>query len=92
MSGNTSLTSDLGYITGIPCWIRIHDNMHYKVSVQSMNVNHVLFTPDMVPTLTTVDLQLARIPALGQGGIDPKQETQFAITIAQAIATVTGKS
>lgn len=61
---NGQKTADFGLIYGMPVWIRFHDNLRYKVVVSTMSVNHVLFTPDMIPVLTEVDLQMTRIPVI----------------------------
>lgn len=73
--GNTSLvsdtsllTSDFGYITGMPVWIQIHDNMRYRGSLSSIEVNHVIFTESMIPTLSVVKLSFIRYPELDKLG------------------------
>lgn len=69
--GNTSLltdqslvTADFGYITGMPVWLQIHDNMRYRGSIASLNVDHVLFTESMIPILSIVNIKLLRYPEL----------------------------
>lgn len=86
-------SSDFGYITGIPCWIRFHDNLRYKISLSSINVNHVMFTTNMVPMLTTVDIQAMRIPVFGSTDATTSAATANAIVpkIATTTATVKGK-
>jgi hypothetical protein len=81
-------SSDFGYVTGIPFWIKFHDNLRYKVSLNSIQVNHVLFTEDMVPMLSTVDVSMTRIPAFGD--IDPAIEAVFQNSTATVRKTVTG--
>lgn len=58
-------TADWGFIAGVPIWIRFHANMRYKVSVNSISVNHVMFTREMVPILSEIQLTLTRIPVIG---------------------------
>ena len=68
--GNTALlsypgeTSDFGYITGTPCWFHLHDNLRYYGSMASLNVSHVMFTQEMVPMLSKVDISFIRYPSL----------------------------
>lgn len=56
-------TSDFGYISGTPIWIRFHDNLRYKGSVNNISVNHTLFTEDMVPMMSEVTITFLRIPS-----------------------------
>lgn len=63
LSGNGT-SSDFGYITGVPFRLVLHDNMRYFCSIQTITVNHVMFTPDMIPILSVVSLSLLRYPGL----------------------------
>lgn len=58
-------TSDWGFISGVPVWIKFNDNLRWKVSVTTVTVNHVMFTRGMVPILSEVTLGLTRIPVIG---------------------------
>lgn len=60
-------SSDFGYITGTPCWFHIHDNLKYYGSFASLNVSHVMFTQEMVPMLSKVDISFIRYPSLELG-------------------------
>lgn len=57
-------TSNFGYMTGVPFWVVLGKNMRYKVSLTSLDIRHAMFTPDMIPTLTTINLTLARYPVI----------------------------
>lgn len=57
-------TSDFGYITGTPCWFHLHNNLKYYGSMSQFSVNHVMFTQEMVPMLSTVDISFIRYPSL----------------------------
>lgn len=70
-----ALTSDFGYITGTPVWIKLHNNMRFKGSLSSISVNHVMFSLDMVPILTTVDISFIRYPVFGD--IPDKQTAAY---------------
>jgi len=69
-NGSPAKTADFGYITGTPIWLKIHPNMRYKVSLASMSVNHVIFTEQMIPMFTTVDLQFIRYPVVSDLNAD----------------------
>lgn len=64
VSDTTLLTSDYGYITGMPVWIQFHENMRYRGSLRSIQVEHVIFTEDMIPMLSVVKLAFIRYPEL----------------------------
>jgi hypothetical protein len=68
VTDSTLLTSDYGYITGMPVWIQIHDNMRYRGSLSSIEVSHVIFTESMIPTLSVVKLSFIRYPELDRLG------------------------
>ena len=68
MKGNSLLTyngesADKGYITGVPLWFVLHDNMRYYGSLQNISVDHVVFTDKMVPMLTVVNISFLRYPS-----------------------------
>ena len=56
------VTSDFGYITGSPFFLQLHKNMKYYGGLAGINVNHVMFTKDMIPILTVVSLTFNRYP------------------------------
>lgn len=58
------VTSDFGYITGTPCWFHLHDNLRYYGSVTSLKVQHLMFTSEMVPMLSIINLSFIRYPSL----------------------------
>lgn len=76
VGGQAPLTSDFGYITGTPVWLKIHNNLRYKVSVASVTVNHVIFNELMIPMFSTVDIQMIRYPVIS----DTNSEVQDAFT------------
>jgi len=55
-------TSDFGFMSGVPVWLKFNDNVRYKVTIQSIAVEHVMFTENMVPVVTQVQLSMIRIP------------------------------
>jgi hypothetical protein len=56
-------SADIGYITGIPLWLYLNDNLRYFGSVSGFEVNHLIFNTEMVPTLSVVTLSFGRYPA-----------------------------
>ena len=56
-------SADIGYITGIPLWMYLNDNLRYFGSVASIGVNHAIFNTEMVPMLSVVDISFSRYPA-----------------------------
>jgi hypothetical protein len=67
-AGSEQETSDFGYITGMPFWLHLHDNMIFKASLSGLSVNHVLFTEKMVPMLSVVTLSFIRYPETSTTG------------------------
>lgn len=73
-------TSDWGYITGTPCWFHLHNNMRYYGSMASLSVNHVMFTQEMVPMLSVIDLSFIRYPSLELSPDKVREEYQSRAT------------
>lgn len=69
-------TSDFGYITGTPCWFHLHNNLKYYGSMASLDVKHVMFTQEMVPMLSVVNISFIRYPSLELSKKKIKQEFQ----------------
>jgi len=61
-------TSDFGYTTATPCWLYLNDNLRYFGSVASINVYHRIFTMDMIPMFSVVNISFARYPSLWNKG------------------------
>jgi hypothetical protein len=59
----TALTSDIGYITKVPVWLYLHDNMRFFGYVSSIDVTHRIFDQNMIPTLTRMTVAFTRYPA-----------------------------
>jgi hypothetical protein len=73
VGGQAAETSDFGYITGTPIWLKLHDNLRYKGSVASISVTHQMFNEFMVPIFSTVDITMVRYPVLGDPALDKKE-------------------
>ncbi len=79
-TGSTQETSDFGYITGMPFWLQLHDNMIFKASLSSLAVNHVMFTEKMVPMLSVVTLSFIRYPETNTTGNAKELLTNYLAT------------
>jgi hypothetical protein len=53
-------TADVGWLNGIAVEVHMGRKLRYLARVTNISVNHVQFTENMVPTLTTVVLTMAR--------------------------------
>jgi hypothetical protein len=60
-------TSDFGFISGLPIWLRLNNEMNYKGVIAAMTVTHAVFTPSMVPMMSNVQITFNRIPVMGYG-------------------------
>lgn len=60
--GLETLSANLGYVTSLPFMLKFNDQLRYKVVLTGLSVNHDIFTKEMIPTRTVVNLQLERIP------------------------------
>ncbi len=97
VGGKPAITSDFGYITGTPIWLRLHDNLRYKGSISSISVNHVLFNEFMVPMFSTVDITMVRYPIIGDAGKDAqdgfdKKKTKYLAAVEAANEPSTDKT
>lgn len=55
-------TADVGYLTGVPVELHLGKSLRYVGRIESLSINHVLFTERMVPTFSEVAISLTRIP------------------------------
>jgi len=53
-------TADIGWIARVPVEVHLGDGLRYLVSINNINVNHILFNERMVPTLSVVSVQGSR--------------------------------
>ena len=62
------LTANMGYIAQIPFVFKVSDHMRYKVVLSSLSIEHSMFTREMIPIRTVVQIQLERIPDIPTKG------------------------
>lgn len=55
-------TANLGFVTSLPFIFKLNDQLRYKVILSSLTVQHDLFTKEMIPIRSLVDVTLERIP------------------------------
>lgn len=55
-------SSNLGYIAGTPFIFKVHDALRFRVMLTSMQVSHDLFTKEMIPIRSFVQIGLERLP------------------------------
>jgi hypothetical protein len=62
------LTANLGYIAQLPFVFKVQDHMRYKVILSSLSIEHSMFTKEMIPIRSVVQIQLERIPDVATKG------------------------
>ena len=60
-----SYTPDIGYIASFPVELHLGKSLRYIVLVTDIRVTHTIFTKDMVPVYTNVDISVGRLPDTG---------------------------
>jgi hypothetical protein len=58
-------TSNMGYIAGTPFIFIVNDRLRYKVMLSSLRVTHTMFTREMIPIRSAVEIVLERLPDFG---------------------------
>jgi hypothetical protein len=88
-------SADIGILKSVPVWLYVNDNMKLFGSITNMNVNHAMFTLDMIPILTTVDITFTRYPAIfnvaSSGKDDATGIAGFAAASGGALVANSGK-
>jgi len=87
------LSANMGYIAQIPFVFKVQDHMRYKVILSSLSIEHSLFTREMIPLRTVVQIQLERLPDIPSKGSKYKEADKLTtitpILNAQAAAKAT---
>lgn len=55
-------TADMGWLPAIPVELHLGKSLRYLGTVNSVNLNHMMFDSRMVPIFTTMDISFARLP------------------------------
>lgn len=56
------VTSDIGFIFGVPLECHLSQKMRYRGRISSIQYTHTSFTPDMIPMFTTLNVTFDRYP------------------------------
>jgi hypothetical protein len=56
------LSSDIGYLGAYPVELHLGKNLRYLVIIENFSVSHTIFTEDMIPVFTNVDITVSRLP------------------------------
>lgn len=59
-------TADFGYLGGFPVELHLGKNLRYMGTISTLTISHTIFTEQMIPVFTNVEITLDRMP-------DPKQ-------------------
>jgi hypothetical protein len=70
-------SANMGYMTQLPFIFKISERQRYKVIIQSLNIEHSMFTRDMVPIRTVVQIGLERLPDLVSGDFKDFNTAEF---------------
>jgi hypothetical protein len=57
-----SLTSDIGYLGAYPVELHLGKDMRYLVTIDSFDITHTIFTKDMIPVFTNLQITCNRLP------------------------------
>jgi hypothetical protein len=56
------VTSDIGYLGAYPVELHLGKNLRYLVTIDSFELSHTIFTKDMVPVFTNLQITCNRLP------------------------------
>jgi hypothetical protein len=85
-----NITSDIGYLSGIPVEMHLGKSLRYTGRIENLSINHVLFNEKMIPTFSEVAITFTRIPDFT--GNDILYSAEGDIDAAKTDAKVTDKS
>jgi hypothetical protein len=80
------LSANMGYMTQLPFIFKISERQRYKVIMQSINVEHSMFTRDMIPIRTVVQIGLERLPDLVSGQFSKFKQAEQLNKISTVLA------
>jgi hypothetical protein len=79
------LSANMGYMTQLPFIFKISERQRYKVIMESINIEHSMFTRDMIPIRTVVQIGLQRLPDLASGNFKKFKQAESINKITQVI-------
>jgi hypothetical protein len=89
LDGLELLSANMGYITQLPFIFKISERQRYKVIMQGINVSHEMFTRDMIPIRTVVQINLERLPDLVSGSFQKFKEAELINKVTTVLANQT---
>ena len=81
------LSANMGYITQLPFIFKISERQRYKVIMQGIQVSHEMFTRDMIPIRTVVQINLERLPDLVSGDFKKFKQAERINKVSTVLAT-----
>jgi hypothetical protein len=81
------LSANMGYMTQLPFIFKISERQRYKVIMESINIEHSMFTRDMIPIRTVVQIGLQRLPDLVSGDFKKFKQAERINKISTVLAT-----
>ena len=57
-----TLTADIGYLGAYPVELHLGKKLRYLGTIDSINANHTIFTKDMIPVFTNLEVTFNRLP------------------------------
>jgi hypothetical protein len=84
-------TSNLGYVAQIPFIFKINKHLRFKVILSNVSFEHSMFTRDMVPTRTVVQISLQRLPDFSSAGSRALTADTWSEAIKTLPAAATGR-
>jgi hypothetical protein len=81
------LSANMGYMTQLPFIFKISERQRYKVIMESINIEHSMFTRDMIPIRTVVQIGLQRLPDLVSGDFKKFKQAESINKITTVLAT-----
>jgi hypothetical protein len=85
LDGLELLSANMGYMTQLPFIFKISERQRYKVIMESINIEHSMFTRDMIPIRTVVQIGLQRLPDLASGNFKKFKQAESINKITQVI-------
>jgi hypothetical protein len=70
------LSANMGYMTQLPFIFKISERQRYKVIMENINIEHSMFTRDMIPIRTVVQISLQRLPDLVSGNFSKFKQAE----------------
>jgi len=81
------LSANMGYMTQLPFIFKVSERLRYKVIMNSLSIEHSMFTREMIPIRTVVQIQLERLPDLTTSGFKKYEQAERLNKLGPVIAS-----